>query len=66
MATDELWRADEIANYLHMSKKSVQNRVVNSPSFPPARLLDLGNAKPVRRWVAREVMKWATRITNLA
>lgn len=64
--TEELWRADEIADYLHVSKKTVQNRVVTSPTFPPARLLDFaGNSRPVRRWVAREVMKWATRISPI-
>jgi len=62
MNNDELWRADEIANYLKVSKKTVQNRVLNSPSFPAARLLDIcGNKNPIRRWVPKEVMTWANR-----
>lgn len=62
MATEELWRAEEIANYLKVSKKTVQNRVLKADSFPPPRLLGFsGNSKPVKRWVPKEVMAWATR-----
>lgn len=61
MINDELWRADEIARYLKVSKKTVQNRVLNSDTFPSPRLLDFGNAKPVKRWVPKEVVSWATR-----
>lgn len=62
MITDDLWRTDEIANYLKVSKKTVQNRVLNSEAFPAPRLLDFfGNKKPVKRWVPKEVISWATR-----
>lgn len=62
MITDDLWRADEIANYLKVSKKTVQNRVLTSDSFPSPRLLEFaGQKKPVKRWIPKEVIAWATR-----
>lgn len=62
MITEELWRADEIANYLKVSKKTVQNRVLKSDTFPAPRLLDFAhNKNPIRRWVPKEVIAWATR-----
>ncbi len=61
MINDELWRADEIADYLKVSKKTVQNRVLKSATFPPAILLDFGNKNPVKRWVPKQVITWATR-----
>lgn len=60
--TEELWRAEEIAEFLKLSKKSVQNRVLKSPTFPPARELRIaGYKKPVKRWIPKEVMAWATK-----
>lgn len=62
MITDELWRAEEIANYLKVSKKTVQNRVLKSDGFPPPRLLPfISNKNPIKRWVPKEVIAWATR-----
>lgn len=62
MNTDELWRADEIAAYLKVSKKTVQNRVLNSDKFPAPRLLEFAHTKnPIRRWVPKEVIAWANR-----
>lgn len=62
MHTDDLWRADEIANYLKVSKKTVQNRVLTSSNFPPPRLLEFaGQKKPVKRWIPKEVVAWATK-----
>jgi hypothetical protein len=65
--TDELWRAEEIARCLKVSKKTVQNRVLKSPGFPPPRLLEFANNKnPVKRWVPKEVIAWATKHSNPA
>lgn len=51
---DDLWEAEHIANYMKLSKKSVQNSVLKSPSFPGGLVLPTGG----RRWVAKEVKAW--------
>lgn len=62
MAAEELWRAEEIANYLKVAKKTVQNKVLTNETFPAPRLIAfVGNKNPVKRWVPKEVIAWATR-----
>lgn len=56
-AEDSLWRPDEIALYMNISKKSVQSHVVTKPGFPRPVILPTGG----RRWVAKEVKAWALR-----
>lgn len=59
---DELWRAEEIANYLKIAKKTVQNKVLNNTTFPAPRLIEfVGNKNPAKRWIPKEVIAWATR-----
>lgn len=59
---NELWRPEDIAGYLKMSKSNVYNKVLKAPSFPEPRQLELaGNKHPIKRWVPKEVMTWATR-----
>lgn len=52
--TDDLWAADEIADYMKLSKKSVQNKVLDEPTFPKSIPLPTGG----RRWLAKEIRKW--------
>lgn len=52
---DDLWEANEIANHLKLSKKSVQNDVLKSAGFPSSIVLPTGG----RRWVAKEIKAWA-------
>lgn len=55
--SDELWRAEEIAGYLKLGKKSVQNRILSLPTFPPPVFLPTG--EKTKRWVSKEVRAWA-------
>lgn len=51
---DDLWAAEEIALYLKLSKKSVQNHITSHDTFPePVELITGG-----KRWVAKEVRAW--------
>jgi predicted DNA-binding transcriptional regulator AlpA len=62
MNNDELWRAEEIAHYLKLAKKTVQNKVLTNHTFPAPRLLEFtGNKRPAKRWIPKEVIAWATR-----
>ena len=54
---DGLWDAQDIADYLRMSKKSVQTNILPLKAFPVAILLE----NRARRWKAGEVRSWATR-----
>lgn len=51
---DDMWTADEIADFLKLSKKTVQNRILDDKTFPRSRTLPTGG----RRWVAKEVIEW--------
>lgn len=51
---DDIWRADEIADYMKLSKKTVQCDVLNTPGFPSSVPLPTGG----RRWVAKEIKAW--------
>lgn len=53
----DLWDAEDIAIYLRIAKKTVQNSLLNKPSFPREITLPVGG----RRWLAGEVKAWALR-----
>lgn len=53
-ADDDLWDADNIADYMKLSKKSVFNNIVNDMTFPKSVPLVTGG----RRWIAKEVKAW--------
>lgn len=48
-----LWSAEDIAQYLQMSPRTVSEKLSMSPRFP--RALKLG----VKRWYMVEVLAWA-------
>jgi len=54
---DGLWDAQDIADYLRMSKSTVQGSVITKKTFPRAIQLETGG----RRWKTGEVKAWATR-----
>ena len=55
MDTDErLWDAADIADYLKLEKKTVQNHYIKQPGFPPP-------VDRIKRWIPREVKAWATK-----
>lgn len=50
----ELWSTAEIAEYLRMSRKSVQNRLIHQRGFPrPVR-----GSRRTMLWVKREVLEY--------
>lgn len=51
---EDLWEAEHIADYMKLSKKSVQNNVIKSAGFPSCVVLPTGG----RRWYAKEVREW--------
>jgi hypothetical protein len=58
-----LWDADDVAAFLRVTKKHLQNhKILTRPDFPAAFLLPLTDERPAKRWRARDVMSWATRI----
>lgn len=52
---DDLWGAEEIADFLKIGKKSVQSHILGSDGFPENITLPSGG----RRWLAKEVKAWA-------
>lgn len=56
----ELWGPEEIGNLIKLGKGTVQNKILNTPSFPTSIVLPTGG----RRWVAKEVKAWALRRTR--
>lgn len=54
---DDLWEAQQIADYLKLKKNSVQSHVLSSTGFPNGITLPTGG----RRWVAKEIKAWALR-----
>lgn len=50
----ELWDTSDIAAYLKVSRKTVQNGVVNQPGFPRA----IGGLRRNRLWIAEEVLHY--------
>lgn len=57
-ADNRLWTIEDIAYYLGMSKKSVQNRIICKPDFPDAISIPVENGATNRRWYPTEVKKW--------
>jgi len=56
-ADDALWDYDDIAEYTHLGKQTVQKKFVNATGFPRAVKLPSGG----RRWVAKEVKEYLKR-----
>ncbi len=54
---DGLWNASDIAAYMRLSQKSVQNHYLSKPGFPKPVILATGG----RRWVSAEVKAWILR-----
>lgn len=55
---NELWDADEIAAFLKLKKRSVQQSIINrnrNPSFPAPVILPTGG----RRWTRQSVIDWS-------
>lgn len=59
-STPELWSVDDVADFLHLSKGHTQDRVVKSPTFPPAVEIPGSGSRPTLRWRREDVVKWAT------
>lgn len=57
---ETLWSVDQIAQWLGLSKQSVELRVVTRPDFP-AGLRPVDTRQAQRRWFASDVMEWARR-----
>lgn len=58
-ALDEtLWSTEQIAQWLGLSKQSVELRVVSRPDFPAA-LRPVDSTQAQRRWFASDVLTWA-------
>ncbi|RZF24020.1 hypothetical protein EVC45_41120 [Paraburkholderia sp. UYCP14C] len=57
-AEETLWSAEQIAQWLGLSKQTVELRVVTRPGFPSA-LRPVDSRQAQRRWFASDVMQWA-------
>lgn len=58
-AEDQLWTAEDIADYLKLSTDSTERRVVTRPDFPaPLQPCDTG-PRAAKRWFAVDVRAWA-------
>lgn len=57
----ELWTLDDIADFLSLSKKTVQNHVVRNPGFPlPSEIPSSADGHSrTKRWEPEEVRRWA-------
>jgi hypothetical protein len=53
-----LWGIEQIAAYLELSAKSVQERIVCLPGFPDAIRLPAAKGTTKPRWKACEVVSW--------
>ncbi|NDF11525.1 MAG: hypothetical protein EB060_01745 [Proteobacteria bacterium] len=53
-SSKELWTAQDIADYVSLKKKTVQNSIITKPTFPAPVLLATGG----KRWKAKEVKAW--------
>jgi len=55
-----LWSVKEIATFLKLSERHVQDRVVKSPNFPKGFLIPgAGKIKSRVRWKKDDVIDWA-------
>ncbi|MFM2465178.1 hypothetical protein P0D87_16160 [Paraburkholderia sp. RL17-368-BIF-A] len=55
---ETLWSTEQIAQWLGLSKQTVELRVVTRPGFP-APLRPVDSKKAQRRWFASDVLEWA-------
>lgn len=55
---ETLWSVGQIAEWLGLSKVSVESRVVTRPDFPKA-LRPVDSKQAQRRWFASDVHEWA-------
>lgn len=56
---DELWTAEDIANYLKLAADTTERRVVTRPDFPAPLQPCLTGTRAAKRWFAGEVITWA-------
>lgn len=58
-AEDQLWTAEDIADYLKLASDTTERRVVTRPDFPvPLQPCPTGK-RAAKRWFAAEVINWA-------
>jgi len=60
-STSELWDARDIANYMRLSRSSIQSRVITRKDFPRAVVIPTSDTGGGRRWYAKEVKEWLSR-----
>ena len=60
-ATRELWNVDDIARYLHLSRSSIQSRVICRKDFPRPVRIPTRSGLGGKRWYAKEVKIWISR-----
>ena len=54
---NDLWDADDLAQYMRLSKKTVQTHIISVQGFPNPVILATGG----KRWLAAEVKQWVLR-----
>lgn len=53
---DELWTAQDIADYLKLTPDYIRRKIIKQPNFPePVTLQGVGTL----RWIATEIKEWA-------
>lgn len=55
---ETLWNSDQVAEWLGLSKPTVESRVISRQDFPSA-LRPVDSKQAQRRWFASDVMQWA-------
>ena len=68
LLSKELWTADDIAEYLGMSKSTVQGSIINNANFPNRIRVPTTNkhsCKTVPRWLSNEVRLYVKRQKEL-
>ncbi len=59
---DTLWDINDVASYLRVSAKHLQNNgTTERGDFPRAIALPLTEKRPTKRWKARAVINWASK-----
>lgn len=62
---ETLWTVEQIAEWLSLSKVTVEIRVVSRQDFPAA-LRPVDSKQAQRRWFASDVVEWARHNTGTA
>jgi len=59
-----LWTRNDVADYLNLSLKYLQNhKIFTRSDFPRAIVVPIkADGEPVKRWKAKEVVAWAQRL----